>query len=105
LRVLGIAPQVKDDQIILQMELGGDSRDRALELARRMEKSNVFRDARIVTESAGQTQTGQTDIMHFQMTAEYVPGQTLPKPETETGTPEASNAATSEQIAHSGGSR
>jgi len=106
LRVLGIAPQIKDERIILQMELGGDSRDRAAELARRMEKSNVFRDAQIVSETAGQAQLGQSDSMHFQMTAEFVPGQTLPKPETENGgTPQTNNAGHPEQTARNGGSR
>lgn len=85
LRVLGVAPRVKDDKIMIQMELGGDSRDRAAELARRMEQSRVFRDAQIVSEAAAaQSAPGQTDILRFQMTAEYVPGQTLAKPTQKT---------------------
>lgn len=82
LRVLGVAPQIKEDKIMIQMTLGGDSREKAAELARRMERSRVFRDAQIVSEaSSGQVQPGQADTLHFQVTAEYVPGQTLAKPE------------------------
>ena len=88
LRVLGISPQIKDNRIILQMQLGGDSRDRAAELARRMEKSSVFRDAQIVSESAAEGQNGQpggqNDIMRFQMTAEFLPAEAL-KPAAKNG--------------------
>lgn len=84
LHVIGIAPQIKEDHIILQMELAGDSRDRAAELARRMEKSNVFRDAQIVAESEGQAQPGQDDH-RFQVITEYVPGQKLVKPDEKKG--------------------
>jgi len=87
LRVLAVAPHVKDDKVLIQMELGGtgtDSRDRAFELAHRMEQSRVFRDAQIVSESSTvQGAPGQTDTMHFAVTAEYVPGQSLAKPEAE----------------------
>ncbi len=82
LHVVGIAPQIKEDHIILQMELAGDSRERAAELARRMEKSNVFRGAQIVAETEAQAQPGQ-DNNRFQLTTEYLPGQTLVKPEQE----------------------
>ncbi|MGZ4787407.1 MAG: hypothetical protein ACXVZX_02735 [Terriglobales bacterium] len=105
LRVLGIAPQIREDHIILQMELGGDSRERAAELARRMEKSSVFRDAQIVNESATQLQPGQPDNMRFQMTAEFVPGQNLTKPEPENGGAQTSNEThTAQQTARNGGS-
>jgi hypothetical protein len=85
LRVIGVAPRVQEDKIMIQMELAGDSRDRAAELARRMEKSNVFRDAQIVNETASAApQPGQASSMRFQMIAEYVPGQKLNKPEQKT---------------------
>jgi len=88
LRVLGVAPRVQEDKIMIQMQLGGDSRDRAAELARRMEQSNVFRDAQIVNEaSSGASRAGQADTMRFQMIAEYVPGQKLNRPEEKTAEP------------------
>jgi Tfp pilus assembly protein PilN len=83
LHVIAVAPHVKDDKITIRMDLGGDSRDRATELARRMEQSRVFRDALIISESSV-TQSGpgpgSADTLRFAMTAEYVPGQTLEKP-------------------------
>jgi len=84
LHVIGVAPVIKDDKIMVEMVLGGD-RDRALELARRMEQSNVFRDALVDTESAEQAQPGQQgqDLWHFRISAEYMPGQALHKPSTE----------------------
>jgi hypothetical protein len=82
LRVLSIVPQVKDDQILVVMQLGGgtDSRERAAELVRRMDKTHVFRDAKIDTENDAQGQ-GQ-DLMRFQLTTEYVPGE-LGRPTSE----------------------
>jgi len=77
LRVLSVQPTVQEGQIVVNMQLGGDSRDRAAELVRRMEKSTVFRAAYITTEVDGQTGQGgpsQGDPMRFQLTAEYVPG-------------------------------
>ena len=82
LRVLGVAPRITEDKILVQMTLGGDSREKAFELARRMERSQVFRNAQIVNEAtSGQAQPGQNDTWHFSVTAEYVPGQKLAKPD------------------------
>jgi hypothetical protein len=77
LRVLAVQPKVEEGQIKVDMQLGGDSRDRAAELVRRMEKSTVFRSAYITTEVDSQPGQGgpvQGDLMRFQLTAEYVPG-------------------------------
>ncbi len=77
LRVLAVQPKVDESQIMITMQLGGDSRDRAAELVRRMEKSTVFRNAYITTEvdsQAGQGGPVQGDSNHFQVVAEYVPG-------------------------------
>lgn len=87
LRVLGVEPISKDGQVQVQMILGGDSRERAAQLASRMERSNVFRNPLIRDETAGELQPGQPkpqggDLMHFRVTAEYVPGVALAKPET-----------------------
>lgn len=79
LRVLAVQPKVEDGQIMINMQLGGDSRERAAELVRRMEKSTVFHNAYVTTEVDAQAAAGgpaQGDPMRFQVTAEYVPGQT-----------------------------
>lgn len=85
LRVFGVEPVEKDDQVLVRMLLGGDSRDKAAELVRRMETSRVFRSAQIINESNSQTSVpGQrgatTDNMRFEIIAEYVPGVPLTKP-------------------------
>jgi hypothetical protein len=98
LRVLSVQPKVEEGQIMINMQLGGDSRDRAAELVRRMEKSTVFRAAYITAEVDNQPAQGggpvQGDPMRFQLAAEYVPGpqttaQAAPaptaKPDTSTG--------------------
>lgn len=74
LRVLSVQPQLVEDQIVISMQLGGDSRDRAAELVRRMEKSKTFRNAHITTENDSQSAPGQQDAMRFTVRAEYVPG-------------------------------
>ncbi|HMK28623.1 MAG TPA: hypothetical protein VK473_02995 [Terriglobales bacterium] len=79
LRVLALRPEVKDDQIRIDMMVGGDSRDRATELVSRMEKSRTFRNAFVVAEAeeGGTGPSSGADAMRFQISAEYVPqGQT-----------------------------
>jgi hypothetical protein len=81
LRVLSVQPSLKEDQIILNMQLGGDSRDRAAELVRRMENSKTFRNAQVVNETDNQGTVGQQqqqDPMHFVVRAEYLPGSEEP---------------------------
>jgi hypothetical protein len=90
LRVLGVEPVSKDGKIQVQMLLGGESRDRAAELASRMEKSNVFRNVLIDTEATGDPQQGQQqrsanandDKYRFRVTAEFMPGVQLTKSES-----------------------
>src|SRR4051794_36521899 len=79
LRVLSVEPQLNQDQIQLNMQLGGDSRDRAAELVRRMERSTTFRYARVTAEKDAVPGTGQADSMRSQVTAEYIPGAEQPE--------------------------
>lgn len=77
LRVLAVQPSFKDGQLIVSMQLGGDSRDRVAELVRRMEGSKIFRKAQIVNENesqAGSARQPQEDPMRFSVSAEYIPG-------------------------------
>jgi len=80
LRVLAVQPSLQQDQIIINLNLGGDSRDRAAELVRRMEKSKTFRNAQVVSEADSLAGPGQQDSMRFAVRAEYVPG--VEEPET-----------------------
>ncbi len=79
IRVLSIAPGLDEDQVKLNITLGGDSRDRAAELVRRMEKSETFRHSLIVTEADSGNNAGNPgDSMRFQVSTEYVPEPVLP---------------------------
>jgi Tfp pilus assembly protein PilN len=82
LRVLSVTPKLDQDQFIITLQLGGDSRERAAELVRRMEQSRAFRNARFVTEvdtggPAGSA--GQSDPYRYQVEAEYVPENEMPE--------------------------
>lgn len=111
LRVIGIAPRLVDNRILLQVLLSGDSRDRAAELARRMEKSSVFRDAQIVSESHGESQTGQPgqmgqfEAMRFELEAEFLPSEAISTHAREGKSPQANSGAAGEgvQTAQNGG--
>ena len=80
LRVLAVQPTLQQDQIIINLNLGGDSRDRAAELVRRMEKSKTFRNATVVSEADSLAGPGQQDSMRFTVRAEYIPGAKEPEP-------------------------
>jgi Tfp pilus assembly protein PilN len=61
----------EDDQLSLKMVVAGDSRERAIELARRMEDSKHFSQTEIETESAAPLGSG--DTVQFSINAVYVP--------------------------------
>jgi|SRR5580658_14333 Tfp pilus assembly protein PilN len=65
----------EDNQLSLKMVVAGDSRDRAIELARRMEDSKRFTQTEIETENSAPVGSG--DTVEFDIDAVYVP-QTTP---------------------------
>jgi type IV pilus assembly protein PilN len=70
--LVSIHPELdEDNQLKLKMVVGGDSRDRALELARRMEESRRFTQTYIETEHSAQTGSG--DTIQFDINGVYVP--------------------------------
>lgn len=70
--LLAISPGLdEDNQLALKMTVAGDSRDRALELARRMEESHRFAQTHIDNERTVQTQSGDTE--QFDIIAVYIP--------------------------------
>jgi type IV pilus assembly protein PilN len=80
--VVSINPELDDDnQLKLKMVVGGDSRDKALDLARRMEESRHFSQTYIQTEHYGNTGTG--DVVQITLVATYVP-ETVPVPSPKT---------------------
>ncbi|MFZ0941533.1 MAG: PilN domain-containing protein [Candidatus Sulfotelmatobacter sp.] len=80
--LVSIHPELdEDNQLSLKMLVAGDSRDRAIELARRMEDSRRFTQTYIENEN---TQTsGNGDPIQFTIHAVYVP-ETVPVPATKT---------------------
>jgi len=61
----------EDNRLGLKLSVAGDSRDRALELARRMEESKRFAQTEVKSERFQQTNTGDNE--QFDMEAIYVP--------------------------------
>ena len=70
--LISINPQLdEENQLGLKMTVAGDSRDRAIELARRMEESRRFSQTNIVSERSERSNTGDTEM--FDIVAYYIP--------------------------------
>jgi Tfp pilus assembly protein PilN len=70
--VVSISPELdEDNQLALKMVVAGDSRDRAIELARRMEESRRFAQTAILRAAHSDSQTGDTELV--EIAAVYVP--------------------------------
>jgi type IV pilus assembly protein PilN len=70
--LVSIAPEINEDnQLILKMVVGGDSRERAIELAQRMEESHHFTQTYIETEHLATDASG--DRVMFDINGIYVP--------------------------------
>jgi type IV pilus assembly protein PilN len=71
--LVSISPELdEDNQLALKMTVAGDSRDRAIELARRMEESRRFAQTRVLAEAFSQSTNGG-DTERFEMAAIYIP--------------------------------
>jgi type IV pilus assembly protein PilN len=70
--LVAISPQLdEDNQLVLKMIVGGDSRDRQIELVRRMEESRRFAQTYVAREQPVQTQIGDTE--QAEIWAIYIP--------------------------------
>ena len=70
--LVSIQPELDDDnQLVLRMVVGGDSRDKAIELAERMEESKHFSQTYIETEHAATE--GNGDRVQFAINGIYLP--------------------------------
>lgn len=70
--LLAISPGLdEDNQLALKMTVAGNSRDRALDLPRRMEESHRFAQTHIEHEQEMQAQNGDTVMV--EITAVYIP--------------------------------
>jgi len=71
--LIAINPQLdEDNQLGLKMTVAGDSRDRAIELARRMEESRRFSQTNIISERS-EKQSNSSDTEQFDIVAVYIP--------------------------------
>lgn len=75
IHVVSITPQLaSDNELAIKLVVAGDSRDRAIELARKMEESQHFRQTEITSEAS---ETGQganaSDTVKFDISAFYMP--------------------------------
>ena len=88
--LVSIRPELDEDnnQLLLKMTVAGESRDRAIELARRMEESRRFTRTYIQTERP--EQGGGSDAVEFGIDGVYVPQTAELSPPIKTGTPKRS---------------
>jgi type IV pilus assembly protein PilN len=78
--LVAIHPELDDEnQLELKLSVAGDSHDRALELARRMEDSRRFTKTFIASETFNRETNGGKDPFQFGIEATYVP-ETVPLP-------------------------
>ncbi len=100
LHVTAITPQLtKTDEIQIRMQVGGDSRDKAIELLQNMEKAPDFREAMLVNENSSQKGAGGGDAMTFEITAVYVPAAAAAISEAEKNTASAEQSSDDEDRA------
>jgi type IV pilus assembly protein PilN len=72
--LISIHPELdEDNQLALKMMVGGDSREKAIELAHRMEDSHRFTQTHIDTENAETSTSNGGDTVKFNINAIYVP--------------------------------
>ena len=70
--LVSISPQLdEDNELALKMTVAGDSRERAIELSKRMEESRRFVQTAIIRETHVESQTGDTE--QIEMGAIYIP--------------------------------
>jgi type IV pilus assembly protein PilN len=109
LHVVSITPQL-DDQNQLQVHIivGGESRDRALELVRSLEKTPRFRDVTLRSDitatrnnEVGESTSSERDPIKFDIIARYLPG--IPNPAAPAEGVAATKAADETAVAQSGG--
>jgi hypothetical protein len=95
--LVSIHPELdEENQLALKMTVAGDSRDRAIELARRMEDSRRFAQTNIISERFTQSTNGG-DTEQFDIAAIYVPealAPVTPAAKTDTTKPETKKTGT-----------
>lgn len=84
-RVVSIRPDLNpDNQIEVQMKVETDSRDKTIELVRRLEQSKIFRQPQVKSEAA-QNASGGAHSVQFEIVALYTPHAQAPAAEPAPG--------------------
>ncbi len=84
--LVSISPGLdEDNQLALKMTIAGGSRERAIELAQRMEDSKRFAQTNILSERPIQSTTG--DTVQFDIAAIYIPEAPVPATSTSNAEP------------------
>jgi Tfp pilus assembly protein PilN len=78
LHVAAMKPKIENGDILLEMEVVGQSRDRGLELMRKMEQSRSFRDAQVLSEITKQQNNNGPELWSFTISAQYIPQKPEP---------------------------
>jgi type IV pilus assembly protein PilN len=74
LHVVSIQPEMAgSNQLMLKLRVGGESRERAQELVRKMESSQHFQQTHIREEISAQSSRAQGDNVEFNISATYIP--------------------------------
>lgn len=75
LQVTAIRPEISENnQLQLRLTVAGQSRERAIDLVRRLEESRHFRNAEMVNETAPSGNAGAAETgFRFEISATYVP--------------------------------
>ncbi len=101
--LIGISPQLdEDNRLGLKMTVGGDSRDRAEELLRRMEDSKRFAQTHVTAETSQQSTNGDNELID--MEAVYIP-EPLPAPSAASKTEAKAKSEASPKAAAPKGSK
>lgn len=74
LHVVSIQPSTSaDNNLEIKLQVGGESREQALDLVKKMESSNRFKQTRIETEKVAEETEHTGDRVTFEITALYTP--------------------------------
>jgi type IV pilus assembly protein PilN len=95
--LVSIHPELDpDNQLAMKMTVAGDSRDRAIELMKRMEDSRRFSQTNMLSERSLESKNGDTE--QFDIAAVYIP-ETLPEAAPERSAESAQTKKTPSQPA------
>lgn len=78
LHVVSITPELnKENQLLIHLQVAGDSREKGIELVRRMEESPTFKNPELHNETMTK-ESNRSDAIQFEITSVYVPAYEHP---------------------------